>query len=116
MWRHGRRWAIARTLVQAGAPASDTGVRYAHPTADQARLGVIFPGQGSQYVGMGRTAALRHPALRQTLDRAEQALRDAGRGSLFQRMSPNEENEVILSELKEFRLSNNERTRNQYHD
>ena len=82
------RWAIARTLVQAGAPASDTGVRYAHPTADQARLGVIFPGQGSQYVGMGRTAALRHPALRQTLDRAEQALRDAGRGSLFQRIDP----------------------------
>jgi len=33
---------------------------------------------------------------------------DAGASALFQRMSPNEESEVILSELKEFRLSNNE--------
>jgi len=78
----------ARELVGEGSPATRDGVRYAHPTSEQARLGVIFPGQGSQYVGMGRTAALRHPALRQTLDRAEQALRDAGRGSLFQRISP----------------------------
>jgi polyketide-type polyunsaturated fatty acid synthase PfaA len=82
------RWQTARALVAEGAPRAQDGVRYGIPDADHGRVAVLFPGQGSQYVGMGRTAALRHPALRQALDRAEQALEDAGRGSLFARMHP----------------------------
>lgn len=84
----GERCDAAKALVQAGTPAKADGVRYAHPTDAHRAVGVVFPGQGSQYLTMGRTVALRHPAVRQTLDRAEQAMFDAGRGSLFSRIDP----------------------------
>ncbi|MFK7931537.1 MAG: SDR family NAD(P)-dependent oxidoreductase [Myxococcota bacterium] len=80
--------AAAQRLVKTGKPGKDAGVRYAQPTPDDANVGVVFPGQGSQYLGMGRTAALRHPTVRQALDRAERAMLDAGRGSLFSRIDP----------------------------
>ena len=34
----------------------------------------LFPGQGSQYVGMGRTLAERYPAARLVFETADQAL------------------------------------------
>lgn len=38
------------------------------------RLAVIFPGQGAQYIGMGREMAKEFPAARQIFDRADEAL------------------------------------------
>ncbi len=38
------------------------------------RLAVIFPGQGAQYVGMGRELAQEFPAAREIFDRADEAL------------------------------------------
>ncbi len=38
------------------------------------RIAAIFPGQGSQFVGMGRDIAERWPAARETFERADQAL------------------------------------------
>jgi [acyl-carrier-protein] S-malonyltransferase len=37
-------------------------------------VGLLFPGQGSQYVGMGRDLADRYPAARAVFERAEEAL------------------------------------------
>ncbi|MFQ5507832.1 MAG: ACP S-malonyltransferase [Leptospirillia bacterium] len=38
------------------------------------KTGFLFPGQGSQYVGMGREIAESHPLARQTFDEADDAL------------------------------------------
>ncbi|MFT7521147.1 MAG: malonyl CoA-acyl carrier protein transacylase/acyl carrier protein, partial [Kiritimatiellia bacterium] len=79
---------VASRLVQTGTPGVHDGVRYAHPTATQASLAVVFPGQGSQYVHMARTAALRHPPLLSAIDRAQSAMRRAAGGSLACRLYP----------------------------
>jgi len=52
------------------------------------QLAFLFPGQGSQHVDMGATAALRYPALRRALDAADAHMKAAGRGSLAARMFP----------------------------
>jgi len=51
-------------------------------------VGFVFPGQGSQYVAMGGSAATRHPRLRQALDDADEAMRQAGREALSSRLFP----------------------------
>jgi acyl transferase domain-containing protein/NAD(P)-dependent dehydrogenase (short-subunit alcohol dehydrogenase family) len=48
----------------------------------------LFPGQGSQYVEMGRTLALRHPAVREALCRADESFRAAGLPALSSRTFP----------------------------
>jgi len=50
------------------------------------RVAFVFPGQGSQYVEMGRTLAIRHPAVRSAFDAAERVLSDSG--SLAARVFP----------------------------
>lgn len=84
----GDKLATAQALVAAGQPATRDGVRFAMPDPEHAQVAVIFPGQGSQYTGMGRTAGIRYPAFRATLDRAEAALRSAGRSSLAAKIYP----------------------------
>lgn len=48
------------------------------------RLAFIFPGQGSQYVGMGQELAAAHPVVSQTLRQAEDALGEPLQELLFQ--------------------------------
>ena len=38
------------------------------------KLAFLFPGQGSQYPGMGKELAANHPAARSVFDEADQAL------------------------------------------
>src|SRR5690349_18348409 len=55
---------------------------FAHPTFDfigtfpmaDSKIALIFPGQGSQVVGMGKDLAEKYPAARQTFDEADEAL------------------------------------------
>ena len=51
-------------------------------------VGFLFPGQGSQYVEMGRTVALRHPVVRAAYDAADEAFRVAGREPISRRVFP----------------------------
>ncbi|MBW2255322.1 MAG: acyltransferase domain-containing protein, partial [Deltaproteobacteria bacterium] len=74
------RLDTARALVANGAPGERDGVVYGIPKPDHGRVAVVFPGQGSQYVDMGRTMALRHPMVRAAMDRADEpAFDDATR-------------------------------------
>src|ERR1700679_856254 len=43
-------------------------------SAAVAKIAFIFPGQGSQAVGMGKDLAQQYPIARQTFDEADQAL------------------------------------------
>jgi len=51
-------------------------------------VGFLFPGQGSQYVEMGRSVALRHPEVRGAFDAADEAFRAAGRTPISARVFP----------------------------
>jgi [acyl-carrier-protein] S-malonyltransferase len=44
------------------------------PMLDPATTAFVFPGQGSQFVGMGQALALASPAARQTFDEADECL------------------------------------------
>ncbi len=81
------KFATAIALVKAG-PGTDDDVHYGVPTEDSKRVAVLFPGQGSQYVNMARTLAVRHPIVREAMDRAEAHLHAAGRASLAERIYP----------------------------
>src|SRR6202166_2717674 len=43
--------------------------------ADESTVAFIFPGQGSQVVGMGKDLAEKYPIARQTFEEADEALR-----------------------------------------
>lgn len=49
--------------------STPTGVRYASGEAAPGRIGFLFPGQGSQYVGMGAGLAMLAPAAQAVWDR-----------------------------------------------
>lgn len=60
--------------IQTGRPARS--VRSGHVLAPpNIRAGFLFTGQGAQYPGMGRELYESHPSVRDTLDRADEALR-----------------------------------------
>src|SRR3954465_3024049 len=54
------------------------------------KVAFVFPGQGSQYVGMGQTLAQHYPEARQVLDEADAALG----GGLLRLMSDGPEDEL----------------------
>ena len=62
----------AATIEKAPATAysSPTGVHYATGVADAGQLAFLFPGQGSQYVGMGAEVAMAFDVARQAWDDA----------------------------------------------
>ncbi|MFH9690055.1 SDR family NAD(P)-dependent oxidoreductase [Streptomyces sp. NPDC017413] len=62
--------ALARIRRRPDAAFSTpTGVRYAYGEAAPGRIGFLFPGQGSQYVGMGAGLAMLAPAAQAVWDR-----------------------------------------------
>ncbi|WP_435022309.1 SDR family NAD(P)-dependent oxidoreductase [Tundrisphaera sp. TA3] len=67
----------ARALVAgpkpATAAAAPEGVYYAHGAEAPGGLGILFPGQGAQYVGMLRELACVFPEVRSALAEAEEA-------------------------------------------
>ncbi len=50
--------------------STPTGVHYAHGAANPGKLGFVFPGQGSQYVGMGAEVAIAFDVARAAWDAA----------------------------------------------
>ena len=64
------RLDLAADLIAAG-PGHRQGVHYGIPDETTRKLAVLFPGQGSQYVGMGATLAMSSPVARAALDRAD---------------------------------------------
>ncbi|MEV7866733.1 SDR family NAD(P)-dependent oxidoreductase [Streptomyces sp. NPDC088124] len=65
------RYAQALALIRRrpGTPFSTpTGIRYAVGTPAPGRIGFLFPGQGSQYVGMGADLAMLAPAAQTVWD------------------------------------------------
>ncbi|HHO52070.1 MAG TPA: SDR family NAD(P)-dependent oxidoreductase [Deltaproteobacteria bacterium] len=71
-----QRIAIVRRRLQGSSPRPGDEVWLrAGDDAPAPRVAWLFPGQGAQYVEMGRTLALRHPAVRAAMDRAEEAFR-----------------------------------------
>jgi acyl transferase domain-containing protein len=60
----------AVAVVRAGVPHAAGGCWY-QPGVDPGRVAFLYPGQGSQFVGMGASLAMRLDAFRETLDAAE---------------------------------------------
>jgi acyl transferase domain-containing protein/NAD(P)-dependent dehydrogenase (short-subunit alcohol dehydrogenase family) len=76
--------ALRRLQGAAAQPRDEVWVGGGEP----APVAWLFPGQGSQYVEMGRTLALRHPVVREVLCSADESFRSAGLPVLSSRTSP----------------------------
>jgi acyl transferase domain-containing protein/NADP-dependent 3-hydroxy acid dehydrogenase YdfG len=83
-----RRLGVAKKLAAGGCPAEQDGVHHGVPTDSDRQIAVVFPGQGSQYVEMGRSLLLRHATARAALDRADDSFRRAGRPPLSEVVFP----------------------------
>lgn len=67
------RVRIARSRL-AGAPAGPKDGVWVGGGAHEGRVAIVFPGQGSQYVEMGRALAVRYPTVRRAFDLADTAV------------------------------------------
>ena len=81
------RGTTALSLLKEGKDASEGGVHYG-TNLSAPKVAILFPGQGSQTVNMGRTMALRNPVFRSAVDRAAQALNSQGRPGLGEVIYP----------------------------
>ncbi|MGN5635531.1 beta-ketoacyl synthase N-terminal-like domain-containing protein, partial [Streptomyces sp. AC154] len=66
--KHARALALIRRSP-GDAFSTPAGVRYACGDAEPGRIGFLFPGQGSQYIGMGADLAMLAPAAQAVWDR-----------------------------------------------
>ncbi len=80
--------ARARLDGAPAAPGSTVWLGSAATGGEAPTVGLVFPGQGSQYVHMGRTLAVRHAPVRAALDAADEAFRSAGLPSVSAKMFP----------------------------
>jgi acyl transferase domain-containing protein len=78
--------AVAVSLIARG-PGSRSDVHYG-VHADPGKVAFVFPGQGSQYLEMGRDLAIRWPVVRAAFDAADDHFRKAGRKRLSARIFP----------------------------
>ncbi|PRQ04170.1 Phthiocerol synthesis polyketide synthase type I PpsC [Enhygromyxa salina] len=73
------RESLARGLAQIegsrGAAASATPVVHRGQVHDSGKIAFVFPGQGGQWIGMGRVLLERAPAFAEALDACDAALR-----------------------------------------
>ncbi len=69
--------AAAIRYANGEVKALPPGVFFGSPSATRGKLAVLFPGQGSQYPGMAREAALHFDVVGEALGAADAALRDA---------------------------------------
>lgn len=81
--------AQLQQLLQEGLP--DSGLRQTSPDvvagrAAEARVGFLFPGQGSQQINMARMLARRHPWAREMLVQADAVLAEHGFAPVSQAM------------------------------
>ncbi|MCA9568813.1 MAG: acyltransferase domain-containing protein, partial [Myxococcales bacterium] len=80
------RQQAAQALIARG-PGTRGDVSY-RVHADPGKVAFVFPGQGSQYLEMGRDLAVRWPIVRSALDDADDHFRRAGRRRLSAVMFP----------------------------
>ena len=68
---HGQLGARLDALLRAG---SASGIDAPRGTARASRVAFVFPGQGSQWIGMGLGLAAAEPAFRRALERCDRAI------------------------------------------
>ena len=68
------RLVAAANWLRSDKATPPAGVFHGERRHAGSKLAVLFPGQGSQYPGMGREVALHHPEAAATLARADEAL------------------------------------------
>ena len=96
----------ARDALQAGADVNGWAVRDAYYGTGAAvgGLGVLFPGQGSQYVNMGRDLACVFPELLETLAEAERAIEHSD-SRLYEAVYPTPSFDADADEIAQQRLT-----------
>ena len=67
----------------------------------ETRTAALFPGQGSQYLNMGREAAISHPVLRQTFENMDQLFQEEGKTHLTDVVFPRPAHDPETREAQE---------------